>query len=119
MDRKLAVAKVAALTFSVGVVGLLATQAGLAGCRSTGADAQPEPLVTSPASAGAPGASSEDESGPSKDDPRYMGGAKAPAGNWAWPPPEKPAATGSGAAASAAQPQAPQPQAPSPQQKPR
>jgi hypothetical protein len=89
----LLVARVAALVVSIGVVALLAAQAGLSGCIST-APHEPEPQWASDplGDPPAPGASGSATSGPRKPSkPHYFPGPKAPAGPWAIPDEDRPA----------------------------
>lgn len=112
LSRKLAGS--AALLISIGIVTLIAARSGAAGCVSSADIAAEDPSSAEAPSSTAPWADKED-------DIRFMGGAKAPAGNWAIPPKPKsspdPSAQPSGAPQSppSGAPQSPPPQAPSPQ----
>lgn len=79
----LLLARIAAIAVSLGVVALVAMQAGLGGCASApGISAEPE-SDDAPARARAnPAASTQAEE---DEESGYMGGAKAPAGGWAKP----------------------------------
>lgn len=80
----LIVARVAALTLSIGVIALIAAQAGLGGCRATSADIEAEaPASGDPRSPPPPSATATARE--EEEDPAFMGGAKAPAGEWARP----------------------------------
>jgi len=108
LSRKLAGS--AALLISIGIVTLVAARSGAAGCVSS-ADITAETPSSEGTSAEAP--SSTTPWADKEDDPRFMGGAKAPAGNWAIPP--KPKSSPPPSAQSSGAPQSPPPQSPSPQ----
>jgi len=77
-------ARIAALTLSIGVVSVVAMRAG--GCFSTGPDIQAE-SSSSQAASTTNGPSSKPSAVPSaeEEEPAFMGGSKAPAGGWARP----------------------------------
>lgn len=81
----LIVARVAALTLSIGVIALIAAQAGLGGCRATGADIEAEAPSSSSGPGSPPPPSATSTAREEEEDPAFMGGAKAPAGGWARP----------------------------------
>lgn len=80
----LILARVAALTLSIGVIALIAAQAGLGGCRATSPDIEAEaPSSRDPGAPPPPAATSTARE--EEEEPAFMGGAKAPAGGWARP----------------------------------
>lgn len=78
-------ARIAALTLSIGVVSAVTMRAG--GCSSTAPDIQAESSSSQAAPATTNAPSSKPSAAPSaeEEEPAFMGGAKAPAGGWARP----------------------------------
>jgi hypothetical protein len=88
----LLLARSAALLVSIGVVTLVVARSGVAGCKSSadiGAEVPPSGAADTaggPSASGAPGAAAG-ATATRQEDPEigFMGGSKAPAGNWAFP----------------------------------
>lgn len=108
LSRKLAGS--AALLISIGIVALVVSRAGVTGC-ATSAEiaAESPPSASETPTSTAPWADQDDE--------RFMGGAKAPAGNWAFPSKPKPSQTPTSSPQPPSQ-NPPSPQKPAPQQNP-